>query len=285
MTIHRVGYCLPPWLRDEIWSRNTGEETTELALFFSVGFSFAWVWPLECQSTVTDLRHCLRTAAREKLRFQGSKIGRKGIFLLRALHFCLEWRAVKEDNTFLTWFILQHWEALKIVKNKLKYSTSQGETFHIVLVPFQPGKLSQILKCSQAATRAVFAKELCSPPAWHFWKSRYWFWCLNGSWALLQICFWSCTLSCSANSGYHCSAFLYFLVVSCAGSKTIKAPQGNHSCSNQEAWKISGAKLFSLYYYLGDGWMSETALSFYGSELCHGRCYKNLLKRDNPSNE
>jgi len=140
----------------------------------------------------------------------------------------------------------------KMYEKKLENSIpTPGETYHIALVPLHPEELSQILNCSEAAMRAGFAKEFCSPPAWHFWKSTYCFWCLNESWALLQICFWSCMLSCSANSGYHCTTFLYFLVVSCAGSKTIKAPQGNHSCSNQEAQKISGAKLFSLLLPFG----------------------------------
>lgn len=155
-----------------------------------------------------------------------------------------------ENTTLLfTWVIS---ECLREAKDIWKNPTpSQGDTFHIALVPFQPEELRQILKYPEAAMRAGFLKKFCSPPAWHFLKSRYWIWCLNGSWALLQIYFWSCTLSCSANSGDHCSAFLYFLVVSCAGSKTIKAPQGNHSCYNQEAKKISGAKLFSLLLLLG----------------------------------
>lgn len=54
-------------------------------------------------------------------------------------------------------------------EKKLEYSTpSPGETYHIALVPFHPEELSQILKCSEVAMRAGFAKEFCSPPAWHF---------------------------------------------------------------------------------------------------------------------
>lgn len=57
----------------------------------------------------------------------------------------------------------------KMHEKKLEYSTpNPGETYHIALVPFHPEELSQILKCSEAAMRAGFAKEYCSPPAWHF---------------------------------------------------------------------------------------------------------------------
>lgn len=57
----------------------------------------------------------------------------------------------------------------KMYEKKLENSIpTPGETYHIALVPLHPEELSQILNCSEAAMRAGFAKEFCSPPAWHF---------------------------------------------------------------------------------------------------------------------
>lgn len=72
--------------------------------FFSMGFSFSWIWPLEFWSTISDLGCCLRTGAREKMRFQGRRTGKKNKHLSSSgfvWNFCLEWRDVEEHNSFL----------------------------------------------------------------------------------------------------------------------------------------------------------------------------------------
>lgn len=229
-------------------------------------FPFAWLWSLEKGN------HQSQALAKEwswrEAEFSGQENRKKPHLFTLSFVFLFGIKNWWRTQHFFTWLILQY---LRRARNSEKIRIPN--TFHIALVPFQPEKLSQILKYSEAAMRAEFSKEFCSLPAWHFWKSRYWFWCLNGSWALLQICFWSCMLSCSANSGYHCSAFLYFLVVSCAGSKTIRAPQGNHSCYNQEAQKISGATVqppITIWAMV----VPLVLLYLYGSELCNGRCCK-----------